>query len=81
MGCKDSSLVHIFLNTVSYCNWTVYNHRKDTEIAENLFLFSFAVPSTAKEIIFNFAAFASQAKRAVKQLKKTVIELANQSIY
>jgi len=30
-------------------------------------LFSFAVPSTAKEIIFNSAAFASQAKRAVKQ--------------
>ncbi len=33
-------------------------------------LFSFAVPSTAKEIIFNSAAFASQAKRAVKQYKK-----------
>jgi len=33
-------------------------------------LFSFAVPSTAKEIIFNSAAFAPQAKRAVKQYKK-----------
>jgi len=33
-------------------------------------LFSFAVLSTAKEIIFNSAAFASQAKRAVKQYKK-----------
>jgi hypothetical protein len=32
--------------------------------------FSFAVSSTAKEIIFNPAAFASQAKRAVKQYKK-----------
>ena len=42
-------------------------------------LFSFAVLSTAKEIIFNSAAFASQAKRAVKQYKKYVIELTNQS--
>jgi hypothetical protein len=40
-------------------------------------LFSFAVPSTAKEIIFYFAAFASQAKRAVRQYKKSVIELTN----
>lgn len=39
--------------------------------------FSFAVPSTAKEIIFNSAAFATQAKRAVKQYKKYVIELTN----
>jgi hypothetical protein len=44
-------------------------------------LFSFAVApvplqagSTAKEIIFHSAAFASQAKRAVKQYKKYVIE-------
>jgi len=28
-------------------------------------LFSFAIPSTAKEIIFNYAAFASQAKPRV----------------
>ena len=33
-------------------------------------LFSFAVPSTAKEIIFHSAALASQAQRAVKQYKK-----------
>jgi len=33
-------------------------------------LFSFAVPSTAKEKIFNSAIFASQAERAVKQYKK-----------
>jgi hypothetical protein len=33
-------------------------------------LFYFAVPSTVKEIIFNSAAFGSQAKRAVKQDKK-----------
>jgi len=35
-------------------------------------LFSFAVPSTAKEILFNSAAFASQAKRALKQYKKNM---------
>ena len=40
-------------------------------------LFSFAVPSTAKEIIFISALFASQAKRAVKQYIKYVIELTN----
>jgi hypothetical protein len=39
--------------------------------------FSFAVPSTAKEIIFNSAPFASQAKRAVELYKKYVIELTN----
>jgi hypothetical protein len=40
-------------------------------------MFSFAVPSTAKETIFNSATFASQAKRPVKQYEKYVIELAN----
>jgi len=30
-----------------------------------------------KEILFNSAAFASQAKRAVKQYKKYVIEFTN----
>ena len=42
-------------------------------------LFSFAVPSTANEKIFTSADSASQAKRAVKQDKKYVIELMNQS--
>jgi hypothetical protein len=43
----------------------------------NFELFSFAVPSTAKEIIFNFSAFAPREKRAVEHYEKYVIELTN----
>ena len=41
------ALVHVFLNTVSYYNWIIYNHRRAAEFAENLFLFCF--PLTPEE--------------------------------
>ena len=30
-------LVHVFLNTVSYHNWIIINHRRDAEGAKKLF--------------------------------------------
>ena len=35
-GCERcKTLVHVFLNTVSYYNWIIYNHRRIAAYAES----------------------------------------------
>ena len=38
------ALVYVFLNTVSYYNWIIYNHRGVAEIVKNLFFLLSADP-------------------------------------
>jgi hypothetical protein len=43
-------LVHVFLNTVSYHNWIIINHRRDAEGAKKLFFLLFAERAKRKNI-------------------------------